>query len=352
MKEFDVKKNGRYRRVTIEKHRSPLPETGTGSGGTGTGTGTGTDLVRFHEKVVVRFSKRQLFAFRKGGAGAGAGAGAGVSTISSIDGNDDDSSVSSFLSQDVSFMTEEVATAASASTAVANANATATAPTKKKPTFALEMPAIDEHGNGNGNDEPSPSSPTRSNKESQFVTRAILDLKNIQIVQVSNKKITLSLRYKAHHKPEERCFTFRSVQEATDFHDTIQQEKINEERKEHAQLICAVEEAGMMGKIRNMNAFQEEQLDFLIEIVGAENLPVGDVKSSDPYVVARFGDQILHKTKHVSKSLDPVFTLRKHAFFIWSVNAKDLFVGADGLTLIVYDFDFDFGVGVGHEGEE
>jgi len=215
----------------------------------------------------------------------------------------------SSVSSGLSIMTDEVAWTAT--------------PTKKRASFALEQSAIDE------NLQVVPeivsrtlsSTPTISSmyhpKESQFVTCDILDLNRVDVTQVS---------------------------------DTTQQEKSNEDQRGHSKVLSAVEAAGLKEKNRNIIAFQEQQLDFLIEIVGAENLPVGDTRSSDPYVVARFGNQILHTTKHVSKSLDPVFTLRRNAFFLWSVTAKYLFDGADGLTLIVYDFDF--GVGGGHEGEE
>lgn len=44
------------------------------------------------------------------------------------------------------------------------------------------------------------------------------------------------------------------------------------------------------------------QLQILIEIPSAKNLMIGDVKSSDPYVIAVIGkDEVVHKTGHVTK---------------------------------------------------
>ena len=93
-------------------------------------------------------------------------------------------------------------------------------------------------------------------------------------------------------------------------------------------------------------SFQDQEITFLVEVIGCENLIASDImnSSSDPYVRVKFGSKLLHATKHQSKSLNPVYTLRKDALFLWSTSIKDLFLGGvtagvKGLTLEVCDFD-------------
>jgi hypothetical protein len=93
-------------------------------------------------------------------------------------------------------------------------------------------------------------------------------------------------------------------------------------------------------------SFQDQEITFLVEVIGCENLIASDImnSSSDPYVRVKFGSKLLHATKHQSKSLNPVYTLRKDALFLWSTSIKDLFLGGvtagvKGLTIEVCDFD-------------
>ncbi len=89
----------------------------------------------------------------------------------------------------------------------------------------------------------------------------------------------------------------------------------------------------------------KEQIKFLIEIVGCEDLPSADcMGESDPYVEVQFNGITLHKTNH-TKSLNPVYTLRKNSFFIWKVAIDELSLldendnESGGLKLTVYDYD-------------
>ncbi len=66
-----------------------------------------------------------------------------------------------------------------------------------------------------------------------------------------------------------------------------------------------------------------------------------DITSSDPFVVAKFGTKEIHRTKHISNNLNPIWTLRKKALFIFSATPTELFSGLQGLTFIVYDYDLN-----------
>ncbi len=45
-----------------------------------------------------------------------------------------------------------------------------------------------------------------------------------------------------------------------------------------------------------------ENIKILVDIVAAYDLPVGDLRSSDPYVLVRMGSREIHRTKYLSKT--------------------------------------------------
>lgn len=51
----------------------------------------------------------------------------------------------------------------------------------------------------------------------------------------------------------------------------------------------------------------DENINLLVEIVGATDLPVADISSTDPYVVVRMGGKDIHRTGVISKDLDPIW---------------------------------------------
>lgn len=162
-------------------------------------------------------------------------------------------------------------------------------------------------------------------------------LKDVNITDIHNKRVTMELKYDRYASTGvERFFTFRTEGEALDFMQHLRHELDLNNMREEKDLGKAVERIG----ITDISNIKDEQLDLLVEIVGAEDLAAGDLKSSDPYVVVKFGEKEIHRTKYIAKTLNPIWTLRQKAFFIVSVPAKDLFIEGDGLDFLVYDFDF------------
>ena len=47
---------------------------------------------------------------------------------------------------------------------------------------------------------------------------------------------------------------------------------------------------------------ESERLSLLVEIVGATDLPAGDLTTSDPYVMCCFNHVLVHKTKYIPKT--------------------------------------------------
>eukprot|EP00934_Nitzschia_sp_Nitz4_P004679 Nitzschia sp. Nitz4//scaffold48_size128905//13659//18448//NITZ4_003579-RA/size128905-augustus-gene-0.100-mRNA-1//-1//CDS//3329552919//4669//frame0 len=81
-----------------------------------------------------------------------------------------------------------------------------------------------------------------------------------------------------------------------------------------------------------------ETITILVEVVSGRNLPIGDLTTSDPYVVCYMGKRQLHKTKHISGTLDPVWTVSTGSLFLATIESEELFL-QDGLSFVVKDFD-------------
>jgi hypothetical protein len=110
-----------------------------------------------------------------------------------------------------------------------------------------------------------------------------------------------------------------------------------------------------------------DDVTFLVEICSAWNLPLGHSTYSDPYVKASFQGTHVHQTAVINKtcvfetiqlarrnltarmpfltlsisstrSLDPIWTVKTGSLFLWTVNAKELFL-SDGLLCLVLDHD-------------
>jgi len=84
----------------------------------------------------------------------------------------------------------------------------------------------------------------------------------------------------------------------------------------------------------------EDTIDLLVEIVSACNLPAADKRSkkSDPYVRILDGNKVLHKTRHITKTLNPVWTLSQGCFFLYRAGVEEYFETGD-LVFEVRDWD-------------
>lgn len=81
-----------------------------------------------------------------------------------------------------------------------------------------------------------------------------------------------------------------------------------------------------------------DEIDLLVEIASCRGLLVGDFRSSDPYVKVKLGGADVHETKHISSTLDPVFTSDYDPTFPLSVRKKEL-TEKGGLYFKVKDYD-------------
>jgi len=82
----------------------------------------------------------------------------------------------------------------------------------------------------------------------------------------------------------------------------------------------------------------DDELSLKIKIVSCRDLIIADRKTSDPYVKVLMGEKDLHKTKHLMKTLNPVFGPEQDNEFTTQMVYGDL-TSKRGLTIEVKDWD-------------
>lgn len=145
-----------------------------------------------------------------------------------------------------------------------------------------------------------------------------------------------------------RDLKFRSDQEANSFSETMERMRRLEQKRGQRQLAAYRQKHASTttedSKIRSFFAGSasvdsSEPIQLLIEIVSGTDLPVADLKSSDPYVVVHFGGKEVHRTGVKSKTLDPIWTLTSGSLFYLSVGVDEFFNSSSGMTFSVKDYD-------------
>jgi hypothetical protein len=107
------------------------------------------------------------------------------------------------------------------------------------------------------------------------------------------QNICIVTTVKEGKKNKTREIIFSNEREAKAFDKLLRKQK-----KEVANLLRKrLKDALGNGKISPM-----ENVKILVDIVAAYDLPVGDLRSSDPYVLVRMGTREIHRTKHISKT--------------------------------------------------
>jgi C2 domain len=93
----------------------------------------------------------------------------------------------------------------------------------------------------------------------------------------------------------------------------------------------------IMDSIAQMD--EHTTISLLVEIVSAQDLPVTDRASTDPYVTVYLGPQKIHKTKALPNELNPVWTVDTGSLFLMECPAEEFFSYATGLMFRINDLD-------------
>ena len=166
-------------------------------------------------------------------------------------------------------------------------------------------------------------------------TQYKIPLSEFHVMQIKEDSLTIS--FTCGSKRQTRVFVFSSAEEAQAFGRKIvsQGRSMKQSQEEHLKRMLEGVNFNM-----DLTLFKEKPLEFLVEVVGAENLARSDfIGSSDPFVKVYFGDKLIHKTKHIYNNVNPVWTIQTKSLFVWSTTGGQLFHPYRRLTFVVYDFD-------------
>jgi len=162
----------------------------------------------------------------------------------------------------------------------------------------------------------------------EFKAKYKLAIKDVTVNKRAKNVVVVTTSFKKFKQTRELIFQIED--DAVSFVQTMRQQQSLEEGRSKQKLQAALGGITLMPK---------EQISLLIEICSAWDLPAADLFSSDPFVSIVFNGQELHKTKHETKKLDVVFTLKTDSLFLLNMSARDFFSVEEGVMFVVKDFD-------------
>lgn len=167
------------------------------------------------------------------------------------------------------------------------------------------------------------------------------DLDDIEPESVLLTKTSVEMQVGRGNSTEVREIKFSTELEAQDFYHGLQQ--LLQIETDRATL--KMKEFQEQSTERTVNRTEivsttivQEDVNLLVEIVSATDLPIADLTSSDPYVIVWLGKTEIHRTQCISKTCDPIWAVDTGSLFILSSRARDFF-GTTGLTFILKDYD-------------
>lgn len=107
----------------------------------------------------------------------------------------------------------------------------------------------------------------------------------------SQHKNSVHLLVRLKELKQERELIFDTVEDANKFCSILNEERQNETVRSKARLQAS------LGEIK---LAPHEKVSLLLEVVSGWDLPIGDLTTSDPYVVCMFGRREIHRTKYIS----------------------------------------------------
>ena len=165
-------------------------------------------------------------------------------------------------------------------------------------------------------------------KNQGWKVKYILDMEDFNIANNSGTECTFIIRNKVLR--QERDIEFINEFERESFIDTLTNLRNAVRQKTNSSYNTFLKKIGKRG---------DQPCNLLVEIVSATDLRIADVLGlSDPYVVVTMNGMEIHKTKVISKTLEPIWTVANGSFFLINETIHDFYFSG-GLNFIISDFD-------------
>lgn len=137
----------------------------------------------------------------------------------------------------------------------------------------------------------SPRRYTLANYDKGWVAKYRFPIRAVESNGVNQTSVFIHIS--AGKLQQDRELVFDTKADAEDFDLTIRNERLKQ--------IARAEEK-MNAVLGSARPDITDQLTFLVEIVSAWDIPIGDIVSTDPYVVCMMGKEKIHRTKFLSKT--------------------------------------------------
>lgn len=155
-----------------------------------------------------------------------------------------------------------------------------------------------------------------------------LDMEDFELTTSSGLECTFVIRNKVLR--QERDIEFINEFERESFVDALS--NLREAVRQKTNI-------GYNAFLKKINKKGDDPCNLLVEVVSASDLRIADVLGlSDPYVTVMMKDKVIHKTKVISKDLDPIWTVSNGSLFLITETVRDFYF-AGSLNFTVSDFD-------------
>ncbi|GKY95063.1 hypothetical protein MPSEU_000470500 [Mayamaea pseudoterrestris] len=166
------------------------------------------------------------------------------------------------------------------------------------------------------------------------------ELSDLEILERKNK--TLECKLGTGNETVVRELRFRSAVEADAFARVYSKlEKMVSERTQEQLAKFRKSSAPAESVVHDLEKIVDksgEAIAILCEIVSAQSLPIADMYSTDPYIIVRMGRTEIHRTAHISKNRDPIWTIRNGSLFLLEMTPEEFF-SFPSMSFVVKDFD-------------
>jgi len=96
----------------------------------------------------------------------------------------------------------------------------------------------------------------------------------------------------------------------------------------------------LMSELKASNSSPSTPVNLLVEIVSATGLRNADIGGlSDPFVKVRLGNRVLHTTKRIDNTLNPIWTTETNSLFLITDAMDEFFHSGYAVTFEVIDYD-------------
>jgi hypothetical protein len=211
----------------------------------------------------------------------------------------------------------------------------------------------------------SPSNLWKQRQEEEWIECKRFNLESISEERLMEGKHALEATFGLGNRRQRRDIFFATDKQAQEFYHQLQglRDLVTNRAKERLQaykfkraeskrrMIEAMEHAAttritsravpttsMLNSL-STNMDEHTQIRLLVEIVSAQDLPVADANSTDPYLSIYLGPHKIHRTKTIHNDLNPVWTVETGSLFLVDCLAEEFFSYATGLLFRISDAD-------------